>query len=183
MERPPPRPRQVVKYVSSDSPTLFLSGGDDKTLRLWDTRTASEARHPTPNPNPNCIRGAPLVRVRVSIRGAPRSASKTARLQPCASQAATPRPACQVRQLSFDGGVNSVEISRDQRTATVAAGNQAHAPPPPPPPSSSLSPCLAIHHRRHDPSPPTHGPVQPLARRFPSGTWGRTSARSATPYR
>ena len=73
MERPPPRPRQVVKYVSSDSPTLFLSGGDDKTLRLWDTRTASEARHPTPtrtltasearhptpNPNPNCIRGAP----------------------------------------------------------------------------------------------------------------------------
>ena len=48
MERPPPRPRQVVKYVSSDSPTLFLSGGDDKTLRLWDTRTASEARHPTP---------------------------------------------------------------------------------------------------------------------------------------
>ena len=34
----------MVKYVSSDSPTLFLSGGDDKTLRLWDTRTASEAR-------------------------------------------------------------------------------------------------------------------------------------------
>jgi len=62
---------KVVKYVSSDSPTLFLSGGDDKTLRLWDSRTASE-----------------------------------------------------VRQLSFDGGVNSVEISRDQRTATVAAGNQ-----------------------------------------------------------
>ena len=35
---------QVVKYVSSASPTLFLTGGDDKTLRLWDSRTASEAR-------------------------------------------------------------------------------------------------------------------------------------------
>ena len=58
-----------------------------------------------------------------------------------------------MRQLSFDGGVNSVEISRDQRTATVAAGNQAHAPPPPPPPTASLAlmaPSLAT--RRH------HGP-------------------------
>ncbi len=89
---------QVVKYVSSASPTLFLTGGDDKTLRLWDSRTASEARADL----------APISN---------RSRADLASTLPV-----------QVRQLTFDGGVSSVEISRDQRTATVAAGNQVARP-------------------------------------------------------
>ena len=106
------------------------------------------------------IRGAPLVRVRVSIRGAPPSASKSAKAATLCISGCNPAPcASQVRQLSFDGGVNSVEISRDQRTATVAAGNQAHAPPPPPPTASLalLAPSIALPRpsfaarRHHDP--------------------------------
>ena len=62
---------RVIKYLPDESGKLFLSAGDDKTLRLWDVRTLKEAQ-----------------------------------------------------QLTFDGTVNSVELSRDNKTLTIAAGTE-----------------------------------------------------------
>ena len=62
---------KCLRYTPDPSGKIFLSGGDDKTLRLWDVRTLSE-----------------------------------------------------VKKLDFDGPVNSVELSRDHRTMTVAAGTE-----------------------------------------------------------
>lgn len=62
---------KTIKYLPDDSGKLFLSAGDDKTLRLWDVRTLSE-----------------------------------------------------VQQLTFDGPVNSVELSRDNAMLTIAAGTE-----------------------------------------------------------
>jgi serine-threonine kinase receptor-associated protein len=61
---------KVVKYLPEQQ-SLFLSAGDDKTLRLWDVRQKAEAA-----------------------------------------------------SLSFGGSVNSVELSRDAKTLTIAAGNE-----------------------------------------------------------
>lgn len=61
---------KVVRYLPEHQ-SLFLSAGDDKTLRLWDIRQKSEAA-----------------------------------------------------RLSFSGPVNSVELSCDAKTLTVAAGNE-----------------------------------------------------------
>ena len=61
---------KVVRYLPEQQ-SLFLSAGDDKTLRLWDIRQKTEAA-----------------------------------------------------QLSFSGSVNSVELSRDAKTLTIAAGNE-----------------------------------------------------------
>jgi WD40 repeat protein len=82
---------KVVRYLPDGSGKLFLSAGDDKTLRLWDVRTQAETK-----------------------------------------------------QLNFDGPVNSVEISRDEKTLTIAAGTEVSfwdtntyaAPQPPRPPLS-----------------------------------------------
>jgi len=60
---------KVVRYLPE--PSLFLSAGEDKTLRLWDVRTRTEAA-----------------------------------------------------QLAFSGPVNSVELSQDAKTLTIAAGNE-----------------------------------------------------------
>ena len=62
---------KCLRYTPDPSGKIFLSGGDDKTLRLWDVRTLSE-----------------------------------------------------VKKLDFDGPVNSVELSRDEKTLTVAAGTE-----------------------------------------------------------
>ena len=62
---------KVVRYLPEPSGKLFLSAGDDKTLRVWDVRTLSE-----------------------------------------------------VTKLEFDGTVNSVELSRDEKTLTIAAGTE-----------------------------------------------------------
>jgi len=63
---------KVVRYLpDGGAGKLFLSAGDDKTLRLWDVRTLSETT-----------------------------------------------------QLTFAGSVNSVELSRDEKTLTVAAGTE-----------------------------------------------------------
>ena len=63
---------KAIKVVRQlPEPSLFLSAGDDKTLRLWDVRSKSEAA-----------------------------------------------------QLTFSGGVNSVELSRDAKTLTIAAGTE-----------------------------------------------------------
>lgn len=62
---------KVVRYLPDGSGKIFLSAGDDKTLRVWDVRTQSE-----------------------------------------------------VQKLDFSGPVNSVELSRDEKTLTIAAGTE-----------------------------------------------------------
>mmetsp|Transcript_44254 Transcript_44254/g.116306 ORF Transcript_44254/g.116306 Transcript_44254/m.116306 type:complete len:339 (-) Transcript_44254:668-1684(-) len=63
---------KAIKVVRKlPEPALFLSAGDDKTLRLWDVRAKAEAA-----------------------------------------------------QLTFNGTVNSVELSRDAKTLTIAAGTE-----------------------------------------------------------
>ncbi|KAL1524500.1 hypothetical protein AB1Y20_019394 [Prymnesium parvum] len=100
---------------SHDSATL-VTGGKEAKLRIFDLNQPDSA--------PNILLGHGEGKAIKVVRWMPEVTTflsagedKTVRLWDVRTNA-------QVRQLDFDGSVNSVEISRDKRTMTVAAGNE-----------------------------------------------------------
>jgi len=109
--------RHIVRAAdwSQDSATL-VTGGKEAKLRVFDMNQ--------PEVEPRILLGHGEGKTIKVVRYMPESPStllsagedKTIRLWDV-------RTGGQVRQLDFDGNVNSVEISRDKKTMTVAAGN------------------------------------------------------------
>ena len=108
--------RHIVRAAdwSHDSATL-VTGGKEAKLRIFDINQ--------PEVEPRILLGHGESKAIKVVRFMPEVGTflsagedKTIRLWDV-------RTGAQVRQLDFDGSVNSVEISRDKKTMTVAAGN------------------------------------------------------------